>query len=107
MVLGMPLATFTFLHVLVSLVGIASGLIVLERFFRNRTLGVSNVVYRPLPELAFASALVAGAWLDPEGQPQLMLDPEELVAMVLRSPSAMSARPGFSPIVGSPARRAM
>src|SRR3954470_1501475 len=45
MVLGMPLATFTFLHVLISLVGIASGLIVLERLFRNRTLGVSNVVF--------------------------------------------------------------
>jgi hypothetical protein len=45
MVLGMPLATFTFLHVLISLVGIASGLIVLERFFRNRTLGVSNMVF--------------------------------------------------------------
>ena len=45
MVLGMPLATFTFLHVLISLVGIASGLIVLERFFRNRTLGVSNLVF--------------------------------------------------------------
>jgi hypothetical protein len=45
MVLGMPLATFTFLHVLISLVGIASGLIVLERFLRNRTLGVSNVVF--------------------------------------------------------------
>jgi hypothetical protein len=45
MVLGMPLATFTFLHVLISLLGIASGLIVLERFFRNRTLGVSNMVF--------------------------------------------------------------
>jgi uncharacterized membrane protein HdeD (DUF308 family) len=45
MVLGMPLATFTFLHVLISLVGIASGLIVLARFFRNRTLGVSNAVF--------------------------------------------------------------
>ena len=45
MVLGMPLATFTFLHVLISLVGIASGLIVLERFLRNRTLGVSNLVF--------------------------------------------------------------
>ncbi len=45
MVLGMPLATFTFLHVLISLIGIASGLIVLERFLRNRTLGVSNVVF--------------------------------------------------------------
>jgi hypothetical protein len=41
----MPLATFTFLHVLISLVGIASGLIVLERFLRNRTLGVSNAVF--------------------------------------------------------------
>jgi len=45
MVLGMPLATFTFIHVLISLVGIAAGLIVLERFFRNRTLGVSNMVF--------------------------------------------------------------
>jgi hypothetical protein len=45
MVLGMPLATFTFLHVLISLVGIASGLIVIERFFRNRTLGMSNLVF--------------------------------------------------------------
>src|SRR6266481_5295916 len=45
MVLGMPLATFTFLHVVISLLGIASGLIVLERFFRNRTLGASNLVF--------------------------------------------------------------
>jgi hypothetical protein len=45
MVLGMPLATFKFLHVLISLIGIASGLIVLERFFRNRTLGLSNIIF--------------------------------------------------------------
>jgi hypothetical protein len=45
MVLGMPLATFTFLHVVISLIGIASGLIVLERFLRNRTLGLSNLVF--------------------------------------------------------------
>ncbi len=45
MVLGMPLATFTFLHVIISLVGIAAGLIVIERFFRNRTLGLSNLVF--------------------------------------------------------------
>jgi hypothetical protein len=45
MVLGMPLATFTFIHVLISLVGLAAGLIVLERFFRNRTLGVSNMIF--------------------------------------------------------------
>jgi hypothetical protein len=45
MIFGMPQATFTFLHVLISLVGIAAGLIVLERFFRNRMLGASNVVF--------------------------------------------------------------
>ena len=45
MIFGMPQATFTFLHVLISLVGIAAGLIVLERFFRNRVLGASNVVF--------------------------------------------------------------
>lgn len=45
MVLGMPLATFTFLHVIISLVGIASGLIVLERLLRNRSLGLSNVLF--------------------------------------------------------------
>jgi len=45
MVLGMPLATFTFIHVLISVIGIAGGLIVLERFFRNRTLGLSNMVF--------------------------------------------------------------
>src|SRR5262245_11109587 len=33
------------LHVLISLVGIAAGLIVLGRFVRNHTLGVSNTVF--------------------------------------------------------------
>src|SRR5258708_37481082 len=45
MVLGMSLATFTLVHVLISLVGIAAGLIVLERLLRNRALGLSNVIF--------------------------------------------------------------
>jgi len=45
MVLGMSLATFTLVHVLISLVGIAFGLIVVERFVRNRALGLSNTVF--------------------------------------------------------------
>ena len=45
MVLGMSLTTFTLVHVLISLVGIASGLIVMERFVRNRALGLSNTIF--------------------------------------------------------------
>jgi hypothetical protein len=45
MVLGLSLATFTLVHVLISLVGIASGLIVMERFVRNRALGLSNTIF--------------------------------------------------------------
>ena len=45
MVLGMSLATFTLVHVLISLVGIASGLIVMTRFVRNRALGLSNTIF--------------------------------------------------------------
>ena len=45
MVLGMSLATFTLVHVLISLVGIAAGLIVIERLLRNRALGLSNTIF--------------------------------------------------------------
>jgi hypothetical protein len=45
MVLGMSLATFTLVHVAISLIGIASGLIVMERFVRNRALGLSNTIF--------------------------------------------------------------
>jgi len=38
MVLGMTLATYTFLHVLISLVGIGSGLVVLAGFLTDRRL---------------------------------------------------------------------
>lgn len=46
----------------------------------DRLLGVANVVVRPLPELAPADRIVAGASLDAEGNPQIVLDPEGLVA---------------------------
>lgn len=36
MMIGMTLATFTFLHVLISLVGIASGLIAMTKLLRSR-----------------------------------------------------------------------
>lgn len=38
MVLGMSLATFTLIHVVISLIGIASGLVVMYGFFVNRRL---------------------------------------------------------------------
>lgn len=46
----------------------------------DRLLGTTNVVLRPLPDLVPASAVVAGASLDAEGNPQLVLDPDALVA---------------------------
>jgi two-component system chemotaxis sensor kinase CheA len=46
----------------------------------ERLLGAARIVVRPLPELAPASAIVAGASLDAEGNPQLVLDPDGLVA---------------------------
>jgi hypothetical protein len=45
MILGMSLATFTLVHVLISLLGIAAGLIVMERLLRNRELGLSNMIF--------------------------------------------------------------
>jgi two-component system chemotaxis sensor kinase CheA len=46
----------------------------------DRLLGTTVVVVRSLPSLSRAAAVVAGASLDAEGNPQLVLDPEGLVA---------------------------
>jgi two-component system chemotaxis sensor kinase CheA len=46
----------------------------------DRLLGTTSVVVRPLPALVEAEPVVAGASLDAEGNPQLVLDPEGLVA---------------------------
>jgi hypothetical protein len=45
MILGMSLPTFTLVHVLLSVIGIAAGLIVMERFVRTRALGLSNTIF--------------------------------------------------------------
>lgn len=45
MILGLSLPTFTLVHVLLSVIGIAAGLIVMERFLRNRVLGLSNMIF--------------------------------------------------------------
>jgi two-component system chemotaxis sensor kinase CheA len=50
----------------------------------DRLLGARTVALRLLPEAARASALVAGASLDSLGNPELVLDPDGLVAEVQR-----------------------
>jgi two-component system, chemotaxis family, sensor kinase CheA len=65
----------------------------------DRILGTANLVVRPLPLLAPADPAVAGAFLDAEGTPQLVLDPEGLVAAASRPdrrpavPDPLSAPP--------------
>ena len=51
----------------------------------DRLLAPAKLVLRPMPELAPASLLVAGASLDVEGNPQLVLDAEALVLAVQRA----------------------
>ncbi len=45
MVLGMPLSTFTFIHVLISLIGIGSGLMVVYGFFTRKIFGGANAIF--------------------------------------------------------------
>jgi two-component system chemotaxis sensor kinase CheA len=45
----------------------------------DRLLGTADIVVRPLPLAVRAAAVVAGAALDPEGNPELVLDPVSLV----------------------------
>ncbi|HTE50369.1 MAG TPA: response regulator [Kofleriaceae bacterium] len=53
----------------------------------DRILGTGLIVLRPLPELCPAAPLLAGATLDAEGSPRLVLDPDGLIA------AARSAQP--------------
>jgi two-component system, chemotaxis family, sensor kinase CheA len=46
----------------------------------DRLLGTARIVVRPLPAHTAVDAVVAGASLDAEGHPQLVLDPDGLVA---------------------------
>jgi len=59
----------------------------------DRLRGTANVVFRSLPELAPADAIVAGASLDAEGNPQLVLDPVALVEAASRQHVAAPVAP--------------
>jgi len=50
----------------------------------DRLLGIARTVVHPLPELAPAGPIVAGASLDAEGNPQLVLSAEGLIAEARR-----------------------
>ena len=50
----------------------------------DRMLGTARIVVRPLPDRLAASAIMAGASLDAESNPQLVLDPDGLVAAAQR-----------------------
>jgi two-component system chemotaxis sensor kinase CheA len=57
----------------------------------DRLLGVDTVVVAPLPGLAPASTAVAGVWLDGEGNPRVVLDPDGLVSAARAMDGAASA----------------
>jgi two-component system chemotaxis sensor kinase CheA len=48
----------------------------------DRLLGMAQIVMLPLPELMLTDELIAGATLDVEGKPQIVLDPLHLVRQV-------------------------
>ncbi|MBI4240546.1 MAG: response regulator [Candidatus Rokubacteria bacterium] len=57
----------------------------------DRLFGTTTVVLRPLPVLAAATPLVAGVWLDADGNPQVLVDPEGLRSAALRHEGTVSA----------------
>jgi two-component system, chemotaxis family, sensor kinase CheA len=57
----------------------------------ERLRGTQNLVLRPLPEFTPGDPVVAGASLDAEGHPQLVLDPQGLVEHVCRAGPLLSA----------------
>jgi two-component system chemotaxis sensor kinase CheA len=68
----------------------------------DRLLGTASLVLRPLPPFAPADRVIAGAAIDGEGTPQLVLDPIELVASAFRSartPPATTAPEARPPIL--------
>jgi two-component system chemotaxis sensor kinase CheA len=50
----------------------------------ERLLGTARIVVRPLPQRMTASPIIAGASLDADGNPQLVLDPDGLIAAARR-----------------------
>lgn len=68
-------------------------------FSVDRVVGVADVVFRPLPDLAPAAPFVVGAAMGAEGAPQLVLDPDALVAGAERFVSADDAPAAARPAV--------
>jgi two-component system chemotaxis sensor kinase CheA len=62
----------------------------------DRLLGTENVLVRSLPALAFADAIIAGGSLDAEGNPQLVLDPDGVVAAARRLETLRLSEPKVS-----------
>jgi two-component system chemotaxis sensor kinase CheA len=65
----------------------------------ERLRGTQNVILRPLPQLTPCDATVAGASLDAEGHPQLVLDPHGMVEQIRRSGPAPRAVATRTPIL--------
>jgi two-component system chemotaxis sensor kinase CheA len=65
----------------------------------DRLIGISEVVVRRLPALAPASPVVAGATLDIDGRPRLVLDPDALVAAVLGMPAPTVPASAAKPVI--------
>jgi two-component system chemotaxis sensor kinase CheA len=64
----------------------------------DRLVGTANVIVRSLPPLAPGDTMVAGASLDPRGDPQLVLDPDRLVAAATSSMTAVPSAPLAVPV---------
>lgn len=45
----------------------------------DRLIGTAEIAIRALPELAPVAAVVSGAWIDVDGRPRLLLDPDAVV----------------------------
>jgi two-component system chemotaxis sensor kinase CheA len=67
----------------------------------DRLLGTASVVVRPLPSQAGIDVIVTGATLDAEGHPQLVLDPDGLVAAAQAGMGAHAEpdAPPFRPVL--------
>ena len=59
----------------------------------ERLQGASNVIVRPVPQLAFANTVVAGLYLDARGVPQPVLDADALVKSLAAGAGALEPEP--------------
>jgi two-component system chemotaxis sensor kinase CheA len=62
----------------------------------DRLLGTATMVLRPLPDYAPADPIIAGASVDAEGNPRLMLDPDGLVMAARQTAPGAARRQGES-----------